>query len=153
MRKEDDTIKNNLKLLTYHLKESPIKSIRNELLKNDWTREKEILKLLIVLLPISLYLLQVILTVSGLESNPLITGDTALGWFLEILFVYLAIFILSIELLFSSQIALKGRYFGEDIRSQTYKSLYTVGATIYCFPIKIARASAGWVRAVATLPE
>ncbi|HDZ18609.1 hypothetical protein LCGC14_1685520 [marine sediment metagenome] len=28
-----------------------------------------------------------------------------------------------------------------------------VGATIYCFPIKIARAGAGWVRAVATLPE
>ncbi|MFX1409102.1 MAG: cyclase family protein [Promethearchaeota archaeon] len=28
-----------------------------------------------------------------------------------------------------------------------------VGATIYCFPIKIARASAGWVRAVATVPE
>ncbi len=28
-----------------------------------------------------------------------------------------------------------------------------VGATIYCFPIKIARASAGWVRAVATIPE
>ena len=28
-----------------------------------------------------------------------------------------------------------------------------VGAIIYCFPIKIARASAGWVRAVATIPE
>jgi len=28
-----------------------------------------------------------------------------------------------------------------------------VGATIYCFPIKIARASAGWVRAVATVPD
>ena len=28
-----------------------------------------------------------------------------------------------------------------------------VGATIYCFPIKIARAGAGWVRAVATIPE
>ncbi|MGQ4874935.1 MAG: cyclase family protein [Promethearchaeia archaeon] len=28
-----------------------------------------------------------------------------------------------------------------------------VGATIYCFPIKIARASAGWVRAVASIPE
>jgi kynurenine formamidase len=27
-----------------------------------------------------------------------------------------------------------------------------IGATIYCFPIKIARASAGWVRAVATIP-
>ncbi|MFW9947159.1 MAG: cyclase family protein [Candidatus Odinarchaeota archaeon] len=28
-----------------------------------------------------------------------------------------------------------------------------VGATIYCFPVKIARASAAWVRAVATIPE
>jgi kynurenine formamidase len=28
-----------------------------------------------------------------------------------------------------------------------------VGATIYCFPVKIARASAGWVRAVATILE
>ena len=28
-----------------------------------------------------------------------------------------------------------------------------VGATIYCFPVKIARASAGWVRAVATVSE
>ena len=28
-----------------------------------------------------------------------------------------------------------------------------VGATIYCFPIKIARASAGWVRTVATIPD
>jgi len=27
------------------------------------------------------------------------------------------------------------------------------GATIYCFPVKIARASAGWVRAVAAIPE
>ncbi|GAH26786.1 unnamed protein product [marine sediment metagenome] len=26
-----------------------------------------------------------------------------------------------------------------------------VGATIYCFPVKIARASAGWVRAVASV--
>lgn len=28
-----------------------------------------------------------------------------------------------------------------------------VGATIYCFPVKIAKASAGWVRAVATIPD
>ena len=28
-----------------------------------------------------------------------------------------------------------------------------VGATIYCFPIKIAHAGAGWVRPVATIPE
>jgi len=99
-------------------------------MKGDWTREKEILKLLIVLLPISLYLLQVILTVSNLETVSLTTGETALGWFLEILFVYLATFIFSIELLYSSKIALKGRNFGETIRNQTYKSLYSVGAPI-----------------------
>ncbi len=130
LRKEDGSTKLNLKLITYQFTESPIKLIRSGILKSDWTREKEILKLLIVLLPISLYLLQVILSLSGLESDPVITGETALGWFLEILFVYLAIFIFSIELLFSSQIALKGRYIGEDIRTQTYKSLYTVGAPI-----------------------
>ncbi|OLS14452.1 MAG: cyclase [Promethearchaeota archaeon CR_4] len=28
-----------------------------------------------------------------------------------------------------------------------------IGATIYCFPIKIAGASAGWVRAVASVPD
>ncbi|MCK4239747.1 MAG: cyclase family protein, partial [Candidatus Lokiarchaeota archaeon] len=28
-----------------------------------------------------------------------------------------------------------------------------VGATIYCFPIKITGASGGWVRAVATIPK
>ena len=28
-----------------------------------------------------------------------------------------------------------------------------VGATLYCFPVRIARASAGWIRAVATVPD
>ena len=99
-------------------------------MKSDWTREKDILKLLIVLLPISLYLLQVVLSVAGYETVSLTNGETTLGWFLEILFVYLATFIFSIEILFSSQIALKGRQFGETIRTQTFKSLYTVGAPI-----------------------
>jgi hypothetical protein len=44
--------------------------------------------------------------------------------------VYLATFIFSIELIFSSKIALKGKYVGEEIRNQTYKSFYTVGAPI-----------------------
>jgi len=130
LRKAEGPIKFNLTLLTYQLSDSPYKRIREELIKNNWTREKEILKLMLVLLPISLYLLQVILTVTGKESDPLLTGETALGWFIEILFVYLAIFILSIELLYSSQITLKGRYIGEDMRRDTYKSLYSVGAPI-----------------------
>ncbi|MFX0001461.1 MAG: hypothetical protein ACFE9Q_10370 [Candidatus Hodarchaeota archaeon] len=130
LRKEKGTIKENLKQISYHLDKSPYKMIRDEIAKRDFSREKEILKLMIVLLPISLYILQVILSVSGLEHESLTTGNTALGWFLEILFVYLAMFIFSIELVFSSKLALKGKYFGEEIRRQTFKSLYTVGAPI-----------------------
>ncbi|MHA2269411.1 MAG: hypothetical protein ACXAB8_16555 [Promethearchaeota archaeon] len=130
LRKEDGSIKTNLEQLSYEIKESPAERTKKELLRNNWSREKEILKLLIVLLPISLYLLQVIFEITEIPSGSITTGENALGWFLEILFVYLATFIFSIELLFSSQIALKGRYFGEKIREQTYKSLYTVGAPI-----------------------
>ncbi len=130
LRKEDDSVKTNLEQLSYEIKESPVESIKKELVRNNWSREKEIFKLMIVLLPISLYLLQVLFEITNLPTESITTGENALGWFLEILFVYLATFIFSIELLFSSQIALKGRYFGEKIREQTYKSLYTVGAPI-----------------------
>lgn len=130
IKQEEGILEENLKQVSYEYHQSPYKSIIEEIQINDWSREKEILKLMIVLLPISIYLLQVILKITGLESISLTGGSTALGWFLEILFVYLAIFIFSIELLFSSHIALKGRFFGEDIREQTYKSLYTVGAPI-----------------------
>jgi len=130
LRKEEGSMKDALNNLSYDFNESPIKIIKEGLLRPNWKREKEIIKLLIVLLPISLYLLQVILDIAGLQNFSLETAETALGWFIEILFVYIAIFIFSIEILSSSQIALKGRYFGETIRNQTYKSLYTVGAPI-----------------------
>ncbi len=130
VRKEVGTKSEKMKGLTYDIIDSPYKRVRTDLFKNDWSREKDIMKLLIVLLPISLYLLQVILKILQIESVSITTGETALGWFIEILFVYLATFIFSLEILFSSQIALRGRYFGENIRQQTYKSLYTVGAPI-----------------------
>jgi hypothetical protein len=130
VRKEVGTKSEKMKGLTYQIIDSPYKRIRSDLFKSDWTREKDIMKLFIVLLPISLYLLQVILKILQIESVSITTGETTLGWFIEILFVYLATFIFSLEILFSSQIALRGRYFGENIRQQTYKSLYTVGAPI-----------------------
>ena len=126
LRKEEGTVKNNLNLIAYQVSDSPSKRIREGLIRNDWTREKEILKLLIILLPVSLYLLQVIIKVSGGGA----TLQSSLGWFIEILFVYIAAFIFSIELLSSSQISIKGKFFGERIREQTYKSLYTVGVPI-----------------------
>ena len=91
LRNEEGSIKDNLKDLTYEYSESPFKKIRQDLRANDWQREKEILKLMIVLLPISLYLLQVILDISNMQSYSFEDGTTALGWFLEILFVYLAV--------------------------------------------------------------
>jgi len=130
LRKEVGTKSEKLKGLTYQIIESPYKRIRADLFKGDWSREKDILKLLIVLLPISLYLLQVLLKITGVQSASIIDDANALGWFIEILFVYLATFIFSLEILLSSQIALRGRNFGENIREQTYRSLYTVGAPI-----------------------
>ncbi|HUW89051.1 MAG TPA: hypothetical protein VMV43_00880 [Candidatus Nanopelagicaceae bacterium] len=130
IKKEVGTKSEKLKGLTYQIIESPYKRIRTDLFKGDWSREKDILKLLIVLLPISLYLLQVLLKITGVQSASIADDANALGWFIEILFVYLATFIFSLEILLSSQIALRGRYFGENIREQTYKSLYTVGAPI-----------------------
>ena len=62
LRKEKGSRKEVLKGLTYHLADSPYKKVRDDLIKGGWSREKEILKLLIVILPISLYLLQVLLT-------------------------------------------------------------------------------------------
>ncbi len=130
IKKEVGTKSEKLKSLTYQIIDSPYKRIRTDLFKGDWSREKDILKLLIVLLPISLYLLQVLLKITGVQSASIADDANALGWFIEILFVYLATFIFSLEILLSSQIALRGRYFGENIREQTYRSLYTVGAPI-----------------------
>jgi hypothetical protein len=130
LKKEVGTKSEKLKGLTYQIIDSPYKKIRADLFKGDWSREKDILKLLIVLLPISLYLLQVLLKITGVQSASITDDANALGWFIEILFVYLATFIFSLEILLSSQIALRGRNFGENIREQTYKSLYTVGAPI-----------------------
>lgn len=130
IRKEEGSMRENLKEITYEFNKSPFENIKHELLNKDWTREKEIFKLMVVLLPVSLYILQAILKVSGLKSFSFGTSETALGWFLEILFVYLAVFIFSIELLYSSKVAIKGRYFGEKVREQTFRSLYMVGAPI-----------------------
>lgn len=130
LRKQDGGFKVNLDQMSYTYQTKPVQIIRDSLLKKDWKREKEIFKLMIVLLPISLYLLQVVFEILVIENVSLTSGETTLGWFLEIIFVYIATFVFSFELLLSSKIALKGRFFGEEVRNQAYKSLYSVGAPI-----------------------
>lgn len=130
LRTQDGKMQEKLTQTTYKFPESPFQSIREKLLENNWKREKDIFKLMIIYLPISLYLLEVILKIQNLEDFSITTATTALGWFIEILFVYIAVFIFAIELLVSSHVAYRGRYFGEQIRERTYKSLYTVGVPI-----------------------
>lgn len=130
LRKEEGTMEEKLSEVTYELKMSPSEMIKQGLKSSDWSEEKDLLKLLIILLPISMYLLSVLIDLLGLESFSLTTGTTAMGWFVEILFVYLATILFGIHLLFSSKISFKGNYVGENVRENVFRSMIQVGTPI-----------------------
>ena len=130
LSKEPGTMSEKLSELTYELKKSPSDMIKEGLRKGGWSEEKELFKLLIVLLPISLYLLSVLIDLLGLETFSLVTGETTMGLFVEILFVYLATLLFGIHLVYSSKISFQGRYIGEKLRENTFRSLYQVGIPI-----------------------
>ncbi|OLS13069.1 MAG: hypothetical protein RBG13Loki_3299 [Promethearchaeota archaeon CR_4] len=143
LRKEEGTMTEKLKLLTWDFNKSPVEQIKARLTSGDWTEEKQLLKLLVVLLPISLYLVTTLLDVTQMETTNLTDpGSSALGWFLEILFVYLATFLMGIHLAYSSRISFKGRFIGEKLREQTFSSLITVGAPISILSILLFVAKA-----------
>ena len=109
--------------------------IRNSSLKKTFQmkgglKEKELFKAFLILLPISLYLLTVILDIAGLQAVDLSNSQTALGWFIEILFVYLATFLTSFQLLKSSKISLNGNFIGEQVQAKFFSSLTQVGTPI-----------------------
>ncbi|MHA1731610.1 MAG: hypothetical protein ACTSU5_06685 [Promethearchaeota archaeon] len=133
LRKEEGTMKDKLDELVFEIRESPRDFFKRELMSGSWQEEKELLKLFIVLLPISLYLLSVILDITtksyGLEMN-FLSVNSPLGWFLEIFFVYLAAFLMGIHLLYRSRVSFKGRFLGENLRTRMFDSLTSVGAPI-----------------------
>jgi len=130
LRKEPGTMEEKLSEITYELKASPSEMIKEGLKKSGWSEEKELFKSLVVLLPISLYLLSVFIDVLGLESFSLTTGTTAIGWFIEIMFIYLATLLFGIHLLYSSRVSFKGIFVGEQLKENTFRSLYQVGTPI-----------------------
>jgi len=130
LRKEPGNMREKLADLTFEFKKSPSDMIKEGLMKGDWSEEKQLIKLLIVLLPISLYLLSVIIKLLGLESIDLTTGTTTMGWFVEILFVYIATLLVGIHLVYSSKISFKGAFIGEKLRDDTFRSLFQVGTPI-----------------------
>ncbi len=128
-----DSIKEKLKELTYEYEKSPKELIIEGVTKKDWGKEKEIMKTFLILLPISLYLLVVILDIASVDTKDIMdvsTGSTALGWFMEILFVYLATFLYVFVLLKSSKVSYAGRFVGEQVQNRFFSSLNQVGTPI-----------------------
>ncbi len=143
LRQEEGTMAEKLQALAWDFNKSPGQQIKDRLASGDWTEEKQLLKLLVVLLPISLYLVTTLLEVAGMQTTGLLSpGSSALGWFLEILFVYLATFLMGIHLAYSSRISFKGRFIGEKLREQAFSSLMTVGTPISILSIVLFVAKA-----------
>ncbi|MHA1819736.1 MAG: hypothetical protein ACTSU2_01355 [Promethearchaeota archaeon] len=131
LRKEDNkSFRKKLFIVTFDIKKSPREMIIDKLKSGDWSEEKRLFKLLVVLLPISLYLLTTILKIAGLEVANIQDNETALGWFLEVFFIYLAAFLFGIHLLKASNLSFKGRFIGEKLEEDVNSSLMAVGVPI-----------------------
>jgi len=116
--------------INFEFSESPREMIIKSLTAKDWKKEKELLKAFLILLPISLYILVVILDIAKVEPTNVAESSDALGWFLEILFVYIVTFLFSYQLIKSSKISFKGRFIGEQIQSKFFTSLTQIGTPI-----------------------
>lgn len=126
---KNEPFKDILNEVTFEVKKSPKEMIYERLFKGDWSEEKQLFKLMLVLLPISLYLLTTILKVGGIEIAS-IQDSSALGWFIEIFFAYLAVFLFGIHLLKSSNASFQGKFIGEKLENDVSTSLISVGAPI-----------------------
>ncbi|MHA1452206.1 MAG: hypothetical protein ACTSRD_05030, partial [Promethearchaeota archaeon] len=110
--------------LSFDYKKSPKEMIIEKLTKGGLKNERRLFRSLIVLLPITLYLLVTILNIAGVDAlNP---SDGGLGWFLEIFFVYIATFLFAIHLINSSKASYDGKFVGEKMENDTYTSLMSV---------------------------
>ena len=114
--------------LSFEYKKSPKEMIIEKLTKGGLKNERRLFRSLIVLLPITLYLLVTILNIAGVDAfNPL---DGGLGWFLEIFFVYIATFLYAIHLIKASKASYDGKFVGEKMENDTYGSLMSVATPI-----------------------
>ncbi len=114
--------------LSFEYKKSPKEMIIEKLTKGGLKNERRLFRSLIVLLPISLYLLVTILNIAGVDA--LDPNHGGLGWFLEIFFVYIATFLYAIHLIKSSKASYDGKFVGEKLENDTYTSLMSVATPI-----------------------
>ncbi|MHA2030947.1 MAG: hypothetical protein ACW99Q_16325, partial [Candidatus Kariarchaeaceae archaeon] len=114
----------------FEIESSPTEMITERLTNRDWSQQKDLLKILLAVLPISLYLLMTLMKVTGFQERSNILSGTSLGWFLEIFFVYLATLMFGVHLLYSAKLSFKGDYIGLRVRDAMVQSLSTVGLFI-----------------------
>ena len=143
LRNESGSMNEKYSEINFEFTESPREMILRSLTAKNWKKEKELLKAFLILLPISLYILVVILDIADVEPTNVAESSDALGWFLEILFVYIVTFLFSYQLIKSSKISYKGRFIGEQIQSKFFTSLTQVGTPIAILSILLFIAQKG----------
>ena len=130
-----ESLASSLSQLQFGYEENPFTLMYDKLKNPDWDSAWDLFKILLAVLPISLYLLMTLLKITGNQENPNILQGTSLGWFLEIFFVYLASLMFSVHLLYSGKFSFKGDYMGLKLRNAMIQSLSTVGTLMSAIAI------------------
>jgi hypothetical protein len=136
LRGEKGSFREKVNELSYRYEAGTLHKVKERLLENAWKEEKELFKLMIVFLPISLYVLTLVLTAFGSEVSSAPLGiDPQLGVFIEDLVAYLASFLAAVYLLYSSKLGFRGRSLGDKIRFSVNRFLLTTGTILAVFSI------------------
>ncbi|MHA1542674.1 MAG: hypothetical protein ACTSQH_06835 [Candidatus Hodarchaeales archaeon] len=122
------SVSQRLQEVQFELETSPFQTVMKRVQEKDWKNERELLKVLIAILPITLFLLMTILQLLGENENPSLLQGTSMGWFLEIYFAYIASIVFSVYLIKASHISRKGKFLGNQLYVAMVQSLSTVGA-------------------------
>ncbi|MFW9906605.1 MAG: hypothetical protein ACFFFH_20020 [Candidatus Thorarchaeota archaeon] len=122
------TVTQRLQEIQYEMEVSPFQEITKRVKEKEWTNERELLKVLIAILPITLFLLMTILQLLGETENPSLLQGTTMGHFLEIFFAYIASIVFSVYLIKASRLSRKGKFLGNQLYVAMVQSLSTVGA-------------------------
>ncbi|MHA1932799.1 MAG: hypothetical protein ACW96X_09685, partial [Promethearchaeota archaeon] len=122
------TVSQKLQEVQFELESSPFQAVMKRVQEKNWKNERELLKVLIAILPITLFLLMTILQLLGENENPSLLQGTSMGWFLEIYFAYIASVVFSVYLIKASLLSRKGKFLGNQLYVAMVQSLSTVGA-------------------------
>jgi hypothetical protein len=122
------SISQRLQEIQFELEQSPFHAVMKRVKEKNWDNERELLKVLIAILPITLFLLMTILQLLGETENPSLLQGTSMGWFLEIYFAYIATLVFSVYLIKASLLSRKGKFLGNQLYIAMVQSLSTVGA-------------------------